>query len=53
VKEQLGHHSIEMTFDIYGTWLKSDHNKGLVNQLDSGHLSASHGHPEKLMPVTR
>ncbi len=47
VKDQHGHHSIEMNVDIYGGWIKTKSNKGIVNQRDTGHLSAPYGHPEK------
>jgi len=47
VKEQLGHHSIEMTVDIYGKWIKTESNKGIVNQLDTVQLSAPYVRPEK------
>jgi len=33
VKEQLGHHSIQITVDIYGHWIQSKKSAG-VNQLD-------------------
>jgi integrase len=50
VKEQLGHHSIEITVDTYGHWIPSG-NQEAVNRLD--HLSEKHtqsapqAHPEK------
>ena len=34
VKEQLGHSSIQMTVDIYGTWIPNS-NRTAVNRLDS------------------
>lgn len=34
VKEQLGHSSIQITVDIYGTWIPNS-NRTAVNQLDS------------------
>jgi integrase len=43
VKEQLGHHSIQMTVDIYGHLIPSA-NRQAVNQLDD--LSAPPPHPE-------
>ena len=43
VKEQLGHHSIQMTVDIYGHLIPSS-NRQAVNKLDD--LSAPHTHPE-------
>jgi hypothetical protein len=33
VKEQLGHSSIQMTVDIYGTWIPNS-NRTAVNRLD-------------------
>ena len=33
VKEQLGHHSIQITVDIYGKWIQTDRKAG-VNRLD-------------------
>jgi integrase len=41
VKEQLGHHSIQMTVDIYGHLIPSS-NRQAVNRLDD--LSAPHTH---------
>ena len=35
VKEQLGHHSIQMTCDVYGHWIKTPKKAG-VNKLDNG-----------------
>ena len=35
VKEQLGHKSIKTTVDVYGAWIKSPGDKGLVNVLES------------------
>ena len=45
VKEQLGHHSIQMTVDIYGHLIPSS-NRQAVNKLDD--LSAPQAHPESL-----
>ncbi len=53
VMEQLGHTSIKMTVDQYGTWIKNDNNKGLVNCLDTPQQSATHTQPNKKKPVTR
>ena len=33
VKEQLGHHSIQITVDIYGKWIQTERKAG-VNRLD-------------------
>ena len=35
VKEQLGHKSITTTVDVYGAWIKTPGDKGLVNILES------------------
>ena len=43
VKEQLGHHSIQMTVDIYGHLIPSS-NRQAVNRLDD--LDAPYKHPE-------
>jgi integrase len=43
VKEQLGHHSIQMTVDIYGHLIPSS-NRQAVNKLDD--LSAPQVHPD-------
>jgi len=43
VKEQLGHHSIQMTVDIYGHLIPSS-NRQAVNRLDD--LDAPYTHPE-------
>jgi hypothetical protein len=43
VKEQLGHSSIDVTVDIYGSWIKTDNNKGIINQLDNPQKSAPFG----------
>jgi len=43
VKEQLGHHSIQMTVDIYGHLIPSS-NRQAVNKLDD--LTAPYPHPE-------
>ena len=40
VKEQMGHHSISITVDIYGHWISSGH-RDAVNRL-SEQVSASH-----------
>jgi integrase len=45
VKEQLGHHSIQMTVDVYGHLIPSS-NRDIVNRLDA-HPSAPYTHPEK------
>jgi integrase len=34
VKEQLGHHSIQITVDIYGKWIQTKNGAG-VNKLDT------------------
>jgi len=53
VKEQLGHHSIQVTVDIYGHWMKTKPNSG-VNCLDAPaptlHPSRTH---ENIKAVTR
>lgn len=46
VKEQLGHHSIQMTVDIYGHLIPSS-NRQAVNQLDDENSNAPYIHPEK------
>ncbi len=46
VKEQLGHHSIKITVDIYGHLIPSS-NRQAVNQLDEQQPSATHTQPEK------
>jgi integrase len=40
VKEQMGHHSISVTVDIYGHWIRSG-NRDAVNRLGE-QITASH-----------
>jgi integrase len=50
VKEQLGHHSIEITVNIYGHWIPSG-NQEIINRLDKlaekCTQNAPQAHPEK------
>jgi len=46
VKEQMGHHSISITVDIYGHWIRSG-NRDAVNHL-STQVSASHTQANKI-----
>ena len=53
VSQQAGHSSINITCDIYGSWIQNDENRH-VNVLDSQHPKAPHTHPtesEKPQPV--
>lgn len=43
VKEQLGHHSIQITVDIYGKWIQTERSAG-VNRLDT-QLNATQAQP--------
>ena len=45
VSQQAGHSSINITCDIYGSWIRSEENRH-VNLLDSAHPSAPYLHPE-------
>jgi integrase len=45
VKEQLGHHSIKITVDIYGHLIPSS-NRSFVNRLDSAQPSATQAQPK-------
>jgi len=45
VKEQLGHHSIQMTVDIYGKWIQTKREVG-VNRLDTQQC-ATYAQPAK------
>jgi integrase len=45
VSNQLGHHSVTLTLDVYGHWVPGQ-NKSEVDALDSLHLSAPYPHPE-------
>jgi integrase len=52
VKEQMGHHSISVTVDLYGHWIPSS-NRDAVNRLDA-HPTAPQAQPEKnesLQPI--
>ena len=46
VKEQLGHHSIQITVDTYGHLIPSI-NRQAVNRPDDEHPTAPYTHPEK------
>jgi len=46
VKEQLGHSSIQMTVDIYGTWIPNS-NRTAVNRLDVSPTTDKHLGPVK------
>ena len=43
VKEQMGHKSINTTVDVYGAWIQTPGEKGLVNILESYENQAIHG----------
>ncbi len=45
VSKQAGHSSINITCDIYGTWIRGDDNRH-VNALDSQHQNDPYMHPE-------
>ncbi len=45
VSNQLGHHSIKFTMDVYYHWIPGKQ-KSEVDSLDNLHLSAPHMHPE-------
>jgi integrase len=51
VQRQLGHASIKMTCDTYGSWIPSQE-KSNVNLLDSPNLTAPRPHPENEKAVT-
>ena len=44
VSNQLGHHSVKLTLDVYGHWVPGQ-DKSQVDALDSLHLSAPYTHP--------
>lgn len=53
VCQQAGHSSINITCDVYGSWISTDENRH-VNLLDSLHPSAPYKHPaetEKPQPI--
>ena len=53
VSQQVGHSSINITCDIYGSWIRTEENRH-VNLLDPVHPTAPHAHPteaEKPQPV--
>jgi len=45
VSQQVGHSSINITCDTYGSWIRSEDNRH-VDLLDSAHLNAPYTHPE-------
>jgi integrase len=45
VSNQLGHHSIKFTMDVYYHWIPGKQ-KSEVDSLDNLHLNAPHQHPE-------
>jgi len=53
VSKQAGHHSINITCDIYGSWIRSEENRH-VNLLDSANPNAPYVHPtetQKPQPI--
>lgn len=46
VSQQAGHSSINITCDIYGSWVRNEENRH-VNLLDLGHQSAPQAHPAR------
>jgi integrase len=46
VSNQLGHHSVKLTLDVYNHWVPGK-KKSEVDALDSMHLDAPHTHPDK------
>ena len=46
VSQQAGHSSINITCDIYGSWIRTEDNRH-VNLLDPAHPTAPHVHPAK------
>jgi len=53
VSQQVGHSSINITCDIYGSWIRTEENRH-VNLLDPMHSNAPHVHPtetEKPQPI--
>jgi integrase len=53
VKEQLGHSSIKMTVDIYGSLIPSS-NRQAVNKLDEiGPAECTHPHPVRTLKKTK
>lgn len=53
VSQQVGHSSINITCDIYGSWIRTEENRH-VNLLDPMRPNAPHAHPaetEKPLPV--
>jgi len=45
VSQQVGHSTISITCDVYGSWIRSQDNRH-VNLLDSTRLDAPYAHPE-------
>jgi integrase len=53
VSQQTGHSSINITCDVYGSWIRTEENRH-VNLLDPAHPNAPHLHPtetEKSQPI--
>jgi integrase len=53
VSQQVGHASINITCDVYGSWIRTEENR-YVNLLDPKHSSAPYVHPvgpEKSQPI--
>jgi len=44
VSNQLGHHSVKLTMDVYYHWIPGGE-KSVVDALDDLHLSVPHPHP--------
>ncbi len=53
VKDQLGHSSIQMTVDVYGSWIRNTANSGIVDRLDSAPACTLSAPCAKTKPETK